>query len=432
MLSETARGHDVADPPALDAPVTGGAAGRAVWTTADQVVSSLASAALSIVLARTVSAAQFGTFALAFSVYTFAVGVAQAVGGQVLVIRYTDAPPKERRVAVGLAAGNAVRVGALAALVLLAALPLVRLPSERVVLAVAVLLPALLLQDAWRTVLISAGTPRSAFLNDLLWTVLQLVAIGLLLARGEHQALWYVLAWGGSAVVAAALGVRQARVAPRLRGGVRWAREHRQVTGYLLAQWVAVLGAIQIAFVVLAALGGVQDVGSLRAAQTLLGPLNILGMAATSFAVPELVRARPGRRGLVLTAAAVSALMVVAVAAWGAVLLLLPASAGRQLLGDTWDSARVALPGMVLFTCAVGITTGPSVLFRALDRSNYTFFTSAALGPLILVLSVVGQAVGGVRGAAYGFALAAALVVVPFFVLAGRAVRAADLPAQGA
>lgn len=398
-----------------------GLAGRAVWTTLDQAVSSIANAALSIVLARTVSAEEFGTFALAFSVYSFLVGVSQAVAGQVLVIRFSGAVGEVRRRAVGLAAGNAVLVGVAAGLLMLLVLALVDLPAVLVAVAVAAFLPPLLLQDTWRTVLISAGTPRRAFVNDAVWTVLQLVLVAGLLAYDVTSAVFYVLAWGGSAVVAAALGVRQAGRAPVLRGGVGFVQEHREVAGYLLAQWVAVLGAIQIAFVVLAVVGGVEAVGSLRAAQTLLGPLSVVGMAATAFAVPELVRLRPTRRTLLLAGLALSALLVVVDAAWGGLLLLLPDSAGEQVLGATWESARQALPGYVLFTVFIGATTGPAALLRAVDRTRYIFWTSAALGPLILVLSVTGQVLDGVRGAAYGFALAAGLLVVPTWLLVLRA-----------
>jgi O-antigen/teichoic acid export membrane protein len=411
---------------------SGGLAGRAIWVTLDQAVSSIANAALSLVLASTVSAQQFGTFALAFSVYSFLVGVSQAVGGQILVIRFTAAAPDDRRRAVGLAAGNAVLVGAVAGVLMLAVLAVVDLPAVGVAVCVAVLLPALLLQDAWRTVLVSAGTPKRAFVNDVVWTGLQLVLVVGLLAYDVTAAVWYVLAWGGSAVVAAALGVRQAGQPPVLVGGLAWVREHREIAGNLLAQWVAVLGTTQVAFIVLATIGGVEAVGSLRAAQTLLGPLNLVGMAVTSFAVPELVRARPGRRGLLLAGVALSGLMIVVDAAWGAILLLMPDHVGEALLGETWGSAREALPGLVLFTVAIGATTGPALLFRALDRTQYVFWTSAALGPLILVLSVAGQLLGGVRGAAYGFALAAALVVLPALVLGERAVRLRTASEDGA
>jgi hypothetical protein len=58
------------------------------------------------------------------------------------------------------------------------------------------------------------------------------------------------------------------------------------------------------------------------------------------------------------------------------------------LLGETWAGARAALPGMVVFTCAIGATVGAAAVFRAVDQTRYIFYCSAVLGPLMLGLSV--------------------------------------------
>ena len=405
------------------APTPGRTVARAVWTTADQAVSSLSNAALTIVLATSVSAAEFGTFALAFSVYTFLIGVSQALGAQVVVIRFSIRPADERDGAVALAAGTSVLVGLAGFVLLLATTALVDLPSGRILVVLAVLLPALLLQDTWRTVLIARGNPEQAFVNDLLWTALQLVLVPVLLLAGVVSATPYVAVWGLSALVSAALGIRQARVRPELCGIPEWLRAHSETSRYLLAQWVAVLGATQVAFVAVAAIGTVEAVGSLRAALTLLGPLNIIGMAATSFAVPEMVRRGLSRKRLVQAALVLSGGLLLVDGLWGGLLLLLPPKAGVALLGETWGSARDALPGMVVFTCAIGATVGTAAVCRAVDQTRYIFLTSAVLGPLILVLSVAGQALAGSEGAAWGFAFAAVLVIPLAWVFLAGALR---------
>ena len=91
-------------------------------------------------------------------------------------------------------------------------------------------------------------------------------------------------------------------------------------------------------------------IGALRAAMTLLGPVNIVGFAASNFAVPELVKRRLSRRGMVRAAIALSLVLVAVDAAWGGVLLLLPDPVGEALLGDTWHEARGVLLAMVVFT----------------------------------------------------------------------------------
>ncbi len=388
-----------------------GRARRALWTTLDQAMSSLANAALSIVLAREVSPQAFGTFALAFSVYTFLIGISQAVGGQLVVIRFTRADSLDRDRAVGLAAGNAVWLGVGGGLLLATGALLAGVPDPEIAVVVACALPVLLLQDAWRTALISAGTPFRAFVNDALWTGLQAGLVAVLLLRSEDAAWWFVAAWGASAAVAAVLGLIQVRQRPTLRGGPAWVRSQWDLAGNLLAHWVANLGSLQVAFVLLAAVGGVTAVGSVRAAQTLLGPLTLIGMAVAAFVVPELIRARPGPRGLARAAIVLSAAVLAVNVVWGGALLLLSDTAGSQLLGDTWDEARQVLPGMVVFACALAVTTGPATLFRVLDTTRFIVWTSALLGPMVLACSLAGQLTYGARGVGWGFGLAALLVV---------------------
>jgi hypothetical protein len=54
---------------------------------------------------------------------------------------------------------------------------------------------------------------------------------------------------------------------------------------------------------------------------------------------------------------------------------------------------------MVVFTCAIVATVGVAAVFRAVDQTRYIFYCSAALGPLMLVLSVAGSwSTGAVRG----------------------------------
>ncbi|WP_340294898.1 hypothetical protein, partial [Aquipuribacter hungaricus] len=404
--------------------------GRAGWILADQAVSSLANAGLSIVVARTVSPTEYGAFALAFSVYTFAVAISQASSGQVVMIRYATATGELRTRVAAAAGGTSVVIGLLSALVMvLASLPL-GVPLRDVLLATGVLLPALMLQDTWRTVFVSRGTPRHAFTNDLLWTVLQAVLIAGLLVAGAERAVWYVLAWGLAALVAAVWGARQAGAVPDLRASRRFLVDHRDVAGPSVANAAAILGATQVAFVLMAAVASVETVGAIRAAQTLLGPLNIVGFALSSFAVPEIVRHDLSRRSHVLVALVLSGVMVVVDLVWGGILLLLPRAAGEALLGETWTGAREALPGLVVFTACIGATVGATAVMRALARTTYAFWTSAMLGPLVVLLSVIGAWRYGEAGAAWGLAAAAALVVPPAWWLLLRAARLGRVPSE--
>ena len=403
-------------------PTRSGLGARAIWVVADQAVSSLANAGLTFVIARVVSPSEYGAFALAFSVYSLVIALTQGVCGQVLVIRYSAAPGARQTWAGAAAGGVALLVGALAGLITLAIALFTGMPLRGVLLAVAVLLPALTLQDTWRTAFVSRGTPAAAFVNDLVWTVLQAVGVVVLLLVHTDRAVPFVLAWAGAALVAAVLGARQNHRVPTFATARPWVWDHREVSLPSLANALVNLGTIQIAFVVIAVIGAVDDVGALRAAQTLLGPLNIVGFAVGSFVIPEVVRRNPSKKGLVQIALAVSGLLVAVDAAWGAVLLLLPDSAGEALLGETWTHAREALPAMVAFTCLTGASVGATAIMRALNRVSFNVWINALLGPLMLVLSAIGTHLGGAAGAAAGFMVAGILVLPPCWWLLARAV----------
>ena len=410
--------------PAAPAAVAGrsGLGARAIWIVADQAVSSLANAGLTFVIAGVVSPSEYGAFALAFSVYSLVIALTQGLCGQVLVIRYSAADPARQTWAAAAAGGAAVLLGALSGLITLVIALFTGMPLRGVLLAVAVLLPALALQDTWRTAFVSRGSPRAAFVNDLVWTLLQAVGVGVLLLLGADQAVPFVLAWAGSALVAALFGARQNRQAPTYRTTRGWVVDHRDVSYPSLTNAVVNLGTIQIAFVVIAVIGAVDDVGALRAAQTLLGPLNIVGFAVGSFVIPEVVRRSPSKKGLVQIALAVSGLLVAVDALWGGVLLLIPESVGVALLGETWTSAREALPAMIAFTCLTGASVGATAIMRALNRVSYNVWINALLGPLILVLSAVGVRMAGASGAAAGFMFAGLLVLPPCWWFLARAV----------
>lgn len=400
-----------------------GLGGRAGWVLADQAISSLANAALSIVVARTVSPTEFGAFALAFSIYSLVSGLTYAVGGQVLSIRFVTSEGDERTRGAAAATGTAVLLGVVAALVVVPVGLALDMPLRSVLLAVGVLLPGLMLQGAWRTVFVARGSPKQAFTNDLFWVLLQAAFIGTLLLLSVGEAYWYVIAWGVAALLAAAWGARQARAVPDVRAATPFMVEHRDIVLPSVANAVAILGATQIAFMLMVVVSSVETIGALRAAQTLLGPLNIVGFALTSFAVPEIVRHDLSRRGLGLAALALSGAIVVMDLVWGGILLLLPQSAGEALLGETWTAARESLPGMVVYTACVGATIGATAVLRAMARVDYALWTSAALGPLVIVLSVAGAWAFGAAGAAWGLAAAGGAVIPLCWWLLVRAIR---------
>ena len=398
--------------------------GRAVWTFADQGVSSLATAVLSFVVARESTTNQYGVFALAFTIYSFCLGISQAFAGQVFTIRYARGGASSRD-ATGRTAGAAITAafGCSTILLLIAAF----MPHDLVAtfLALAALLPGLLLQDSWRTIFISSGAPQKAFFNDLTWTSLQVAAIVFLLWNGRANGpLPFILAWGLAAYSSDVVASLQARTVPTFRGLKRAIATNWDLSSTLMLQWITVTGVAQATIILLAFVGSPETVGALRGAQTLLGPLSIVGLAASAFSTPELARREFGPRGWVAAAFAISSFIIAVNLCWGAVLLLLPDAVGMALLGATWPNTEQVLPAMILFSAAIAGGTGPSCVFRALDRTKNILISSLAFGPLFLAFSIGGLLTAGARGASIGMALAALLVLPLYWVLLFRSARA--------
>ena len=399
---------------------------RAGWNLADQVLSSGTNAALSFLVARSVDTSAFGGFAVAFTVFALLVGVSRALATSPLGIRYSDAAPSGYADASSAAVGTAFILGVVAGVGCLMAGAWVGGSAGQALIALGVVFPSLLMQDAWRYVFFAAARPAAATLNDAVWAIVQLGIVIALLTTGVSTAGPLVLAWGGSAAAAALLGVRQAGTWPRPRRAGRWLRDHRNLTGYLIAEFGTLQGSQQGALLVIATVGSLEAIGALRGVQVLLGPTTILAVAAFSFAVPEFSRRRASltSRQWTLGALGVSAFVSAAGFCWGALFLLAPDEVGRSLLGETWPGTSDILFASIVGQMGAAVAIGPAVVLYAMDRAPVTLSVHATLAPLLFIGGVGGVMLAGAEGAAWGFTIAF-WAVVPLWLFRLRREAAA-------
>ena len=253
------------------------------------MISSLTNVLLSILVARTVDAAAFGEFGLAFALYSFAVGMSRSLSSQPLGIRYATVGPDVGRTAAAASTGCALVVGAVVGAVCIGCGLMVGGTVGASLVVLGGILPGLLLQDAWRYVFFTAGRPAAAAANDAFWGISQIAMLLVVVER--HGGVATLLgAWGLAAAAAAALGVWQAKVRPAPLAAARWLLEHRRLSPFLAAEYAVNMGAYNMALAALAGLGQLVTVGALRGAQVLLGPVRILMYAAQSVGLPELAR----------------------------------------------------------------------------------------------------------------------------------------------
>src|SRR6478735_978975 len=399
---------------------------RVSWTVGDQILSALSNLLLAVLVARTADAAGFGAFSMAFLVFSIMIGLTRAAVGQPLQISFAAAATRQFRSAVRSALGGATLIGVFTGAVVGAFGLALGGETGSALIAVAVCLPGLLVQDTCRMAFFAAGMPKRAAAIDALWSGLLFALLAVVIALAMDQ-IWIPIAiWGATAAAAALYGMHLLEAIPRIRGAVSWLLAQRKLTGYLIAEYFLGQGIAQIGILAVAIVGTEEGVGALRAAQVLIGPLNILGAAAFMFAIPEIAR-RPqmSQRSRGVFCAGVSSAMGVATAIYCIVLLAMPDSIGESLLDDTWTGAASVLLATCLLSFFAALSTGPATTLDCLGMARATFMINIIHAPMLVIFLSIGISSWGAVGAAWALA-ATEIAILPFWV--GRVVIALRKP----
>jgi O-antigen/teichoic acid export membrane protein len=378
------------------------------WGVADQAVSSVTNVAMVLYVAHRVGAAQFGAFSLAYVTYAFALNASRGLTSDPLMVRFSGADLPTWRRAVASCNGTTVVVGLVTGAGVVAVAMLLSGAVRFAFLALGLTLPGLMLQDSWRFAFFAAGRGGQAFLNDSIWALALLPALISLRAVGARNVFWFVFAWGAAAGVAAAAGLLQARVAPKLSGSRAWLSQHRDLGFRYLAANTSNSLASQLRVDGLGVIAGLVAVGYVQAAATLLGPVMVLLMGMTIVGIPEAVRiVRQSPQRLLIFCLLVSGGLAVAAVVWGAVLLVaLPRGLGTLLLGPIW---RPAYPLVLPYTFSIiGVCAwcGPDVGLRALGAARRSLRAMVLASAAGLAGGLAGAFQGGALGSVRGFAVA--------------------------
>ena len=394
---------------------------RAVsWNVVDQTLSALSNLGLSIAVARTTSASGFGAFAVAFLLFGISLAVTKSAVGQPLQMRLSGANGVERRGAFQAALGAATVLGVVFGLLASVAGLAVGGEVGGALVALALVLPGLVLQDSCRMAAFTLGRPQLAALIDGVWAAVQFGLLALLISNGRHQVGGLILAWGAAAALSALLGLTVLRMWPALPRAWGWVREHRDLIRYLLPEYFLGLGATQFGILLVGAIASATAVGSLRAAQVLLGPLGIVGLAVFQFAVPEVARRTSvSARWLVTLAAGLSGGLGLLTIGYVALMLLLPDAVGVALFGNSWAGAAAVLLAMGLSSVSSSLANGPAGVLYGLSQARATFRINLAKGPVLLLALPASTVLAGAVGAAWALAAVEACVL-PVWILVFR------------
>ena len=382
---------------------------RASWGVADQAVASLSNFTLLVFVAQSVEPEAFGAFSAAMITFTLVAGLSQALTAEVFAVAYGAATRAERREPLADAAGCAFGLGLLAGATLLLASFVTTGPIQGPLRAIALVVPAILVQDFWRFAFFAGDRPGAALANDLVWAAVQIIGFSVLLTIREPAAEAWVFAWGAGGLLAAMVGTFQAGIAPNPLRAVSWVKAHRSLGVRFAAEWIAVSGASLGVPSVLGFVSGYAELAKFRGAQALFGPLQALANGIRLSVIPLAVRRRRESLARLGSFTVIATAIVLSFAvAWAIGVLLLPASVGAWLLGASWAGAREVLVPIAVAQVFATASFGFLIALRATATAQRSLNARAWTGALSLSFGAVGAVLADASGTASAVALASA------------------------
>ena len=392
-------------------------AGRALWTFGTQGLSSGSNFVLTAVVLAVAPPRGFAVFSICLTSYLLLLQFARyviAVPVLVAEARSQSAGQDADRAARNAMTGFAALAGLVAGPPLLLVALLWREAAPQFLLLAAAM-PFLLVQDSLRHVAIGSGRPKLAAAADGAWVGLQVVGFSVAIVVGVGSAAALLGIWAGAGALSAMLLGVLLHARPVLGQSTRWLRDNIEVCRRLAVEFVVNSGSYYALSYGLAVFAGAEQLGYLRAAQTLFGPASVVLMSGATLGVPESVRIRKRGSGLVRFAFLLSgSLTVLALGCGAAVYVLLPA-VGPHLF-PSWRAVREVMPWLTLFGAAIGAGAGPISSLRALSASRWVLTARTLTSGLALLIGLPASVWLGAKGALLGLALGECVLSVRAWV----------------
>ena len=381
--------------------------------TVDQAISGGSNVLVALIAARLLDAASFGLFALAFLTYVVAQGISRPLICDPLLVHPLEAEERKGEV-IGTSCLLGLGLGAVIALVGVG-VSTVNGTLGPALVVLGVCTPLLVVQDLGRYLAFATQRPSRAVVMDVTWLVLLVAAVVPLFLTGTHSLAWLIAAWAGSGAAAGLLVFAQAGVRG-IRLGFAWLRHTWGFSWRYLISYTAAQGGVLAAASVVGAIAGARALGGMQGAVLLLRPCVTVQIAVAAGTIGHVARAhgsdvirRYVRHASLLTTAA--ALVNTAI------ILALPSSVGKALLGDSWEVAQPLLlaAGMqFIFLCFMA---GPRAGLLGMRAISKVMVIDLLATVLVVVTSIAGAEINGALGALWAFAAVQGLVAVVLWAM---------------
>lgn len=383
-----------------------GLTGRISYVVLGQVLSSVSNFVLSVLAARASTAAAFGGFSVAITIYYFTIELLRPVACDPIMIRYSAGSDRHASSAVSQAVALAAGMGLVAGGVTVAASQVSTHALRWPLIAMGAMLPGLFVQDVCRYGLIARQRANLAAASDGLWLTLQLTFSTLLFLRDALTTTTAILAWGIAGALSAAVGLMRFRVVPRRMAPMAYLRRHKDLAGRFGLEYLLDAGAFQAAMITVGVVGGLVAVGALNGARVVMGPLGVLFISAMSLMTSEGARARSmGRRNVVKVFRMSAVGMSIVALLYSAVLTAVPVGIGEVLLGDTFSEAQPVMIAMGIFFATKGVINSARAGLRVAELAQDSLRTMAIVAPITIAGALIGAVLDASIGAAWGLAI---------------------------
>jgi hypothetical protein len=389
----------------------------------DQSLSNFTNFVAVIIMARSLSAIDFGVVSTLIAGGMMAIGIGRGLIGEPALTRITAHNTED---VAPLSA--ALTIGVIASALCLVLAALLGPTYATGLLVLALIAPILVTQDSFRFVAIAKGRPLIACVSDMTWLVamIALFAVTNIDARltvADSVGIFGLSCLAGLIVIVVWDGQARRWAPPR-----RWFMHTRDLGGYYVADYIARNATPNVILVAVAGIAGLAQAGGLKAASSLFGPIRVLLWSAVLSFVPAL-RVRVLARENILRQVRLISLALTALAVLiGLALFAIPTHYGRLLFGATWPAAHPLVIPLTVFTAAMAWNGGTAVGFRANEAARESTKVRVVQEIALIVLGIGGAFIDGAKGGAWGLSLGAILSCLLWEFQLSRTIKTAPEP----
>ncbi|ROZ49698.1 hypothetical protein EEB13_07375 [Rhodococcus sp. WS3] len=393
--------------------------GRLGASVLDQALASLSNLAMSIAIASQVTLGEFGAFGLVFALFLIVQGASRAFIGEALLVRNSAVGEILNVSEARTVSAAGVMFGLVGTAVSLAMAIMADGVLQRSLLALALIFPVLIWQDVGRYISFSVGLPRNALYADTIWCVVQFGLYLIFIVRGVGDVVPYIVVWGLGALASVIFQTFRLGSLPDPCGISRWVSEHRDLSPRFLIEFFTLAGVQQGTVFIVGAFAGLAEVGGLRSAQVMLGPVNVLALGAAVVVLPAAANLAKKNSSAHLRrfAVRVSLGLFSVTLTYLGLLFLLPEQFGRLLLNDSWDSGIVLAPLLAISIALNNLSYGATSSIRGMQRAADSLKMRLCTAPVSIGAVALGALSNGAFGALVALIIANSIQVILWWLL---------------